>query len=243
MLGIGRVTLRKYPDLPSPCSRLSAFQNSRRNVGRLSITVLPAARHARRLTLPSFGNAAPVRSVNPERKHRGEEDRLRGRIPATGEVFVNYELGRLIATLYFNVAQLLKLDEENEEKERAIEKNADVILKELKRVYDNAIQPLESLYKYRDLSNRHFGGKHKDKSGNIFKATSSLYGSVERWEILHHKLSARYRVQADVVKDSIYGASRETALRTRQRQNAISSTTLHCPKALDGGGALWAKFS
>ncbi|KOX76839.1 Sarcalumenin [Melipona quadrifasciata] len=100
-----------------------------------------------------------------------------------------------------HINQLLKLDEENEEKERAIEKNADVILKELKRVYDNAIQPLESLYKYRDLSNRHFGGKHKDKSGNIFKATSSLYGSVERWEILHHKLSARYRVQADVVKD------------------------------------------
>ncbi|CAD1471519.1 unnamed protein product, partial [Heterotrigona itama] len=56
-----------------------------------------------------------------------------------------------------HINQLLKLDEENEEKERAIEKNADVILKELKRVYDNAIQPLESLYKYRDLSNRHFG--------------------------------------------------------------------------------------
>ncbi|KAF3424772.1 hypothetical protein E2986_01045 [Frieseomelitta varia] len=56
-----------------------------------------------------------------------------------------------------HINQLLKLDEENEEKERAIERNADVILKELKRVYDNAIQPLESLYKYRDLSNRHFG--------------------------------------------------------------------------------------
>lgn len=56
-----------------------------------------------------------------------------------------------------HINQLLKLDEENEEKERTIEKNADVILKELKRVYDNAIQPLESLYKYRDLSNRHFG--------------------------------------------------------------------------------------
>ncbi|KAK9296954.1 hypothetical protein QLX08_009152 [Tetragonisca angustula] len=56
-----------------------------------------------------------------------------------------------------HINQLLKLDEENEKKEGAIEKNADVILKELKRVYDNAIQPLESLYKYRDLSNRHFG--------------------------------------------------------------------------------------
>ncbi|CAK9804780.1 Srl [Anthophora plagiata] len=56
-----------------------------------------------------------------------------------------------------HVNQLLKLDEENEEKERAIQKAADIVLKELKRVYDNAIQPLESLYKYRDLSNRHFG--------------------------------------------------------------------------------------
>lgn len=59
-----------------------------------------------------------------------------------------------------HINQLLKLDEENEEKERAIQKIADIVLKELKRVYDNAIQPLESLYKYRDLSNRHFGGKH-----------------------------------------------------------------------------------
>ncbi|XP_053976649.1 neurofilament medium polypeptide [Hylaeus volcanicus] len=56
-----------------------------------------------------------------------------------------------------HINQLLKLDEENEEKERAIQKIGDVVLKELKRVYDNAIQPLESLYKYRDLSNRHFG--------------------------------------------------------------------------------------
>ncbi|XP_043801072.1 uncharacterized protein LOC122719393 isoform X3 [Apis laboriosa] len=56
-----------------------------------------------------------------------------------------------------HINQLLKLDEENEKKERAIQKIADIVLKELKRVYDNAIQPLESLYKYRDLSNRHFG--------------------------------------------------------------------------------------
>ncbi|KZC10108.1 Sarcalumenin, partial [Dufourea novaeangliae] len=56
-----------------------------------------------------------------------------------------------------HINQLLKLDEENEETERAISKVGEVILKELKKVYDNAIQPLESLYKYRDLSNRHFG--------------------------------------------------------------------------------------
>ncbi|XP_076664511.1 uncharacterized protein LOC143366923 isoform X2 [Andrena cerasifolii] len=56
-----------------------------------------------------------------------------------------------------HINQLLKLDEENEGKENAIQKIRDVILKELKKVYDNAIQPLETLYKYRDLSNRHFG--------------------------------------------------------------------------------------
>lgn len=57
-----------------------------------------------------------------------------------------------------HIGQLLRLDEENEEKERAIEKASDVVLRELKRLYDNAIKPLETLYKYRDLSNRHFGG-------------------------------------------------------------------------------------
>lgn len=34
---------------------------------------------------------------------------------------------------------------------------ADVILRDLKKTYDTAIKPLETLYKYRDLSNRHFG--------------------------------------------------------------------------------------
>ncbi|XP_072746654.1 uncharacterized protein [Anoplolepis gracilipes] len=56
-----------------------------------------------------------------------------------------------------HINQLLKLDEENAERERAIQREADIILRELKRLYDNAIQPLETMYKYRDLSNRHFG--------------------------------------------------------------------------------------
>lgn len=56
-----------------------------------------------------------------------------------------------------HINQLLKLDEENAERERAIQKEADIILRELKRLYDNAIKPLETMYKYRDLSNRHFG--------------------------------------------------------------------------------------
>ncbi|KAI4498885.1 hypothetical protein M0802_006060 [Mischocyttarus mexicanus] len=56
-----------------------------------------------------------------------------------------------------HINQLLKLDEENEEKERGIQKVSDIVLRDLKKLYDNAIQPLETLYKYRDLSNRHFG--------------------------------------------------------------------------------------
>lgn len=55
-----------------------------------------------------------------------------------------------------HVAELLRLDDESDEKEAAINKVADVILKDLKRIYENAIKPLEQLYKYRDLSNRHF---------------------------------------------------------------------------------------
>ncbi|GAB1865062.1 Sarcalumenin [Camponotus japonicus] len=56
-----------------------------------------------------------------------------------------------------HINQLLKLDEENAKREQAIQKEADIILRDLKRLYDNAIKPLETMYKYRDLSNRHFG--------------------------------------------------------------------------------------
>lgn len=41
--------------------------------------------------------------------------------------------------------------------ENALKRTGDVVLKELKRIYDNAIKPLETMYKYRDLSNRHYG--------------------------------------------------------------------------------------
>ncbi|XP_022914821.2 uncharacterized protein [Onthophagus taurus] len=56
-----------------------------------------------------------------------------------------------------HLAQLLKLDDEYEEKERIIDNIAEITLRDLKRLYENAIKPLETLYKYRDLSNRHFG--------------------------------------------------------------------------------------
>lgn len=56
-----------------------------------------------------------------------------------------------------HISQLMHLDDDSNEVEKVINKAADVILKDLKRIYENAIKPLETLYKYRDLSNRHFG--------------------------------------------------------------------------------------
>lgn len=56
-----------------------------------------------------------------------------------------------------HIAQLLKLDDESIETEKIVNRVADITLRELKKLYENAIKPLEVLYKYRDLSNRHFG--------------------------------------------------------------------------------------
>nr|CAD7257585.1 unnamed protein product [Timema shepardi] len=56
-----------------------------------------------------------------------------------------------------HISQLLFLDTESAEKELLLAKTVETTLKELKRLYDIAIKPLETLYKYRDLSNRHFG--------------------------------------------------------------------------------------
>lgn len=56
---------------------------------------------------------------------------------------------------YFNLSQRAEIFLEITE--NALKRTGDVVLKELKRVFDNAIKPLESMYKYRDLSNRHFG--------------------------------------------------------------------------------------
>lgn len=49
------------------------------------------------------------------------------------------------------------MNEESVAENEALEKVADKTLQDLKRIYENAIKPLEALYKYRDLSNRHFG--------------------------------------------------------------------------------------
>ncbi|PZC77385.1 hypothetical protein B5X24_HaOG203433 [Helicoverpa armigera] len=56
-----------------------------------------------------------------------------------------------------HITKILRLDEEASEDELTVEKSADIVLRDLKRLYENSIKPLEGLYKYRDLSNRHFG--------------------------------------------------------------------------------------
>ncbi|GJQ68795.1 hypothetical protein Trydic_g5055 [Trypoxylus dichotomus] len=56
-----------------------------------------------------------------------------------------------------HIWQLLKLDNEHLQTEKIINNIAEITLRDLKRLYENAIKPLETLYKYRDLSNRHFG--------------------------------------------------------------------------------------
>ncbi|XP_066155558.1 uncharacterized protein [Euwallacea fornicatus] len=56
-----------------------------------------------------------------------------------------------------HVEHLLKLDTESTKLEIVQNRVYEETLKELKRLYENAIKPLEVLYKYRDLSNRHFG--------------------------------------------------------------------------------------
>ncbi|KAI8437617.1 hypothetical protein MSG28_011876 [Choristoneura fumiferana] len=56
-----------------------------------------------------------------------------------------------------HISQILRLDEETSEAELTIEKSAEIVLRDIKKLYENSIKPLETLYKYRDLSNRHFG--------------------------------------------------------------------------------------
>lgn len=49
------------------------------------------------------------------------------------------------------------MDEDSSELDKVINGLSEITLRDLKRLYENAIKPLETLYKYRDLSNRHFG--------------------------------------------------------------------------------------
>ncbi|XP_062122867.1 uncharacterized protein LOC133836407 isoform X1 [Drosophila sulfurigaster albostrigata] len=55
-----------------------------------------------------------------------------------------------------HISELLQLDEEFNAREKATDNVAEIILRDIKKIYENAVKPLETLYKYRDLSNRHF---------------------------------------------------------------------------------------
>ncbi|XP_025415816.1 sarcalumenin isoform X2 [Sipha flava] len=56
-----------------------------------------------------------------------------------------------------HIKQTLKIGEETASHDGFLSKIVDTTLKELKKVYESAIKPLEMTFKYRDLSNRHFG--------------------------------------------------------------------------------------
>lgn len=99
------------------------------------------------------------------------------------------------------MSEILHLDDESSGSELALAKAADSTLRELKRLYDTAIKPLEILYKYRDLSNRHFGGKpdHDEfpfsifdhnlfdyRSRNFLKAVDFIHGTMEWWKIINN---------------------------------------------------------
>ncbi|XP_030369603.1 sarcalumenin isoform X2 [Scaptodrosophila lebanonensis] len=55
-----------------------------------------------------------------------------------------------------HITELLQLDDEFNAREKATDNVAEIILRDIKRIYESAIKPLETMYKYRDLSNRHF---------------------------------------------------------------------------------------
>jgi hypothetical protein len=59
-----------------------------------------------------------------------------------------------------NLNRILGLDANDDKRNKYsfLDKVTQQTLKELKSTYEHSIKPLETLYKYRDLSNRHFGG-------------------------------------------------------------------------------------
>lgn len=74
-------------------------------------------------------------------------------------IFHIFQIGEIPENLRSrdHITQILRLDEEASEAELTIERSADIVLRDLKRLYEGSIKPLEGVYKYRDLSNRHFG--------------------------------------------------------------------------------------
>ena len=106
-----------------------------------------------------------------------------------------------------NLERILGLTDSEASKELSglVDKATQTILKELKGIYENAIKPLETTYKYRDLSNRHFGGEKYHcrwhdiiteqliwfwlelwRSWNLFQAHGCFHGTMVRWKVDHY---------------------------------------------------------
>lgn len=77
-----------------------------------------------------------------------------------------------------HVKQTLKIGEDTAQHDSFLSKVVDSTLKELKKVYEAAIKPLEITFKYRDLSNRHFGGNVKIYYNIIIVHTFGLYTNL-----------------------------------------------------------------
>lgn len=86
----------------------------------------------------------------------GEEDEKSGEDDSEEED----EVEAYIPRSRDHITEILGLDDSERTKTTftLLDQATQITLKELKRIYENAIKPLEKTYKYRDLSNRHFGG-------------------------------------------------------------------------------------
>lgn len=76
--------------------------------------------------------------------------------PSAEDLTIEFEIPKNLRPRA-HIDALLGLNGEAVIKETALKRTGDVVLKELKKIFDTSVKPLEELYKYRDLSNRHFG--------------------------------------------------------------------------------------
>ncbi|XP_061497713.1 uncharacterized protein LOC1273506 isoform X2 [Anopheles gambiae] len=105
-------------------------------------------------SLPADGEASVEQSAE-ESETASQEEEKEESFPEE-DLLLEYEIPTNLRDTT-HVYELLNINDDASSREKALQETADVILRDLKRIYDNSIKPLETLYKYRDLSNRHFG--------------------------------------------------------------------------------------
>ncbi|XP_041762172.1 uncharacterized protein LOC121588379 isoform X2 [Anopheles merus] len=105
-------------------------------------------------SLPADGEASVEQSAEESETALQEEEKEES-FPEE-DLLLEYEIPTNLRDTT-HVYELLNINDDASSREKALQETADVILRDLKRIYDNSIKPLETLYKYRDLSNRHFG--------------------------------------------------------------------------------------